>query len=173
MTRDAAVCLGRMTFGYETVLGARISRDPLEDAEINLGPNLYGYVFNNPVRLYDPLGLQPGFGSPGAGSLTNEQRADLYGMTLDEYNQQNAADSAMLKAANDMYVDVFTTMLGPLTKASKVCKAGVDFLGNMLKGKSAKDAAIDTAKNAVKDAVKDKAKDLGKTAAENLAPPKK
>jgi hypothetical protein len=34
-----------------------LSRDPLPDAECRLGPNLYEYVINDPLRFYDPLGL--------------------------------------------------------------------------------------------------------------------
>jgi RHS repeat-associated protein len=55
---------------YSAPLGRWISRDPLKDAEMRQGPNLYGYVGNNPVLYFDPLGLcirlysAPGFGNP-------------------------------------------------------------------------------------------------------------
>ena len=42
---------------YSPDLGRWISRDPLPDAEMKQGPNLYGYVGNNPLRWIDPLGL--------------------------------------------------------------------------------------------------------------------
>ncbi len=170
MTRAAAVCLGVATYGYDTALAARISRDPLEDAEINLGPNLYQYVYNDPVRLYDPLGLMP------RGS--NKEEADLYNQMMDispeEAKATDAAEKQMLQAYNDTVVDALITgPLGKLVKgeglAAKACKAGIKAVGDMLKGKSAKDTAKDVAKSAVKDAVKDKAK----TAVENLAPFKK
>src|SRR5262249_8909524 len=34
---------------YDADLGRWLSRDPLEDAELKEGPNLYAYVRNNPV----------------------------------------------------------------------------------------------------------------------------
>jgi len=34
-----------------------ISRDPLDNAEMSQGPNLYAYVLNNPLRYVDPTGL--------------------------------------------------------------------------------------------------------------------
>jgi len=43
--------------GYDPDLGRWLSRDPLENAELSQGPNLYAYVGNNPVNLADPLGL--------------------------------------------------------------------------------------------------------------------
>jgi RHS repeat-associated protein len=42
---------------YDPELGRWLSRDPLEDAEMREGPNLYAYVANNPVNLVDPDGL--------------------------------------------------------------------------------------------------------------------
>jgi hypothetical protein len=45
------------TFGYDHPRW--ISRDPLTDAEMIEGPNLYEYVWNDPIRWIDPLGLGP------------------------------------------------------------------------------------------------------------------
>ena len=53
MTRVAAVCLGRMTFGYETALGVRVSRDPLAEKG---GLNMYAFVRNNSATYIDALG---------------------------------------------------------------------------------------------------------------------
>jgi RHS repeat-associated protein len=44
---------------YSPKLGRWLSRDPLENAELTQGPNLYSYVHNNPVNRIDPLGLFP------------------------------------------------------------------------------------------------------------------
>ena len=44
---------------YDANFARWLSRDPLEDAELQPdGPNLYGYVGNSPVNSIDPLGLQ-------------------------------------------------------------------------------------------------------------------
>ncbi|CAN5551044.1 hypothetical protein BH09VER1_BH09VER1_25170 [soil metagenome] len=50
------------TRAYAAYLGRFISRDPLESVtgempEMTQGPNLYQYVANNPINLFDPLGL--------------------------------------------------------------------------------------------------------------------
>lgn len=42
---------------YDPELGRWLSRDPLANAEMMEGPNLYAYVGNNPVNLIDPDGL--------------------------------------------------------------------------------------------------------------------
>jgi RHS repeat-associated protein len=41
---------------YDPNLGRWLSRDPLENAEIQQGPNLYAYVRNSPPNLVDPSG---------------------------------------------------------------------------------------------------------------------
>jgi RHS repeat-associated protein len=42
---------------YDAQVGRWLSRDPLKNAELVQGPNLYAYVGNNPVSRFDPLGL--------------------------------------------------------------------------------------------------------------------
>jgi RHS repeat-associated protein len=42
---------------YDPNLGRWLSRDPLKNAELIEGPNLYAYVGNKPVSRTDPLGL--------------------------------------------------------------------------------------------------------------------
>ena len=42
---------------YDPNTAKWLSRDPLENAELSQGPNLYAYVGNNPLRYGDPLGL--------------------------------------------------------------------------------------------------------------------
>jgi RHS repeat-associated protein len=44
---------------YDPNLGRWLSRDPLRNAEIAQGPNLYAYVRNNPVNLMDQSGEAP------------------------------------------------------------------------------------------------------------------
>jgi len=42
---------------YDPEVGRWLSRDPLKNAEVTEGPNLYAYVANDPVNRRDPLGL--------------------------------------------------------------------------------------------------------------------
>ncbi len=43
---------------YDPTIGRWLSRDPLENAELRQGINLFAYVQNDPVNRVDPLGLQ-------------------------------------------------------------------------------------------------------------------
>jgi len=45
---------------YDPELGRWLSRDPVGQAELSQGPNLYAYVGNEPVDRVDPLGLCTG-----------------------------------------------------------------------------------------------------------------
>lgn len=45
---------------YDPELGRWLARDPLRNAEVMEGPNLYAYAANDPVNLVDPLGLAAG-----------------------------------------------------------------------------------------------------------------
>lgn len=51
---------------YDPTLGRWLSRDPLRNAELTQGPNLYAYVGNQPIAMTDPEGLAP----PGWGFNT-------------------------------------------------------------------------------------------------------
>jgi RHS repeat-associated protein len=53
---EAALSVTRFRV-FDPELGRWLSRDPLKDAEVAEGPNLYAYVRNNIVNLTDPLGL--------------------------------------------------------------------------------------------------------------------
>jgi RHS repeat-associated protein len=55
-TSEASFNLTRYR-AYDVSLGRWISRDPLNNAELEEGHNLYCYVHNDPVNLLDPLGL--------------------------------------------------------------------------------------------------------------------
>ena len=65
--------------GFEASFRGWISRDPLANAEMSQGPNLYEYVRNNPDRYVDPLGLwwwYGNYGGPNWNNGTNRSEED-------------------------------------------------------------------------------------------------
>ena len=53
---EAGLLIARFR-AYDPNIGRWLARDPLREAELKEGPNLYTYVANNPVNAVDPLGL--------------------------------------------------------------------------------------------------------------------
>lgn len=43
--------------GYDPTIGRWLSRDPMNNAELSQGANLYSYVTNDPINAIDPRGL--------------------------------------------------------------------------------------------------------------------
>jgi uncharacterized protein RhaS with RHS repeats len=79
------------------VIGRWLARDPLPNAEIKQGLNLYKYVDNEPFKWVDELGRQT-----GRAGLTKQQTIDiLYGGDVNAYNQDINDGNATLKGASD------------------------------------------------------------------------
>jgi RHS repeat-associated protein len=71
---------------YSPSMGSWISRDPIKTAEmLPEGPNLYGYVGNNPSNYRDPLGLYVSW--PVAAGWAGVAAAGGWGMGTLIYNQ--------------------------------------------------------------------------------------
>ncbi|MCW5559314.1 MAG: RHS repeat protein, partial [Verrucomicrobiae bacterium] len=84
---------------YDPGAARWLSRDPLPDAEVDQGPNLYAYVRNNPVSLTDPLGL----------CCEDESKAvdapqDAFNKAEQEYNQFEAREFYVNKKYNPYYL---------------------------------------------------------------------
>jgi RHS repeat-associated protein len=63
---------------YNPTIGRWLSRDPLKNAEIQSGPNLYRYVGNNPVNGIDPLGLIAIYGNWCGPDWTGGRQEQFY-----------------------------------------------------------------------------------------------
>jgi len=140
MTRDAAVCLGQMTFGYEVALGARISRDPIAEEG---GLNLYAYVLNAPARFVDPLGLDIDLPTPAdvpALEAIADIEAELAGEPLP------SALRELAKQARRLCDKELKKLVGDIHKAKDIMRQQFK---NQLKGDKNFDVLIDKAGNAI------------------------
>jgi len=97
------------TRAYSPELGRFLQMDSIGFGGADV--NLYRYVLNNPVNWIDPLGLEPGFGSPGARNLDDETRKELFGYDDDKLKKERADDKKTCDAASDAMKDV---MLAPV-----------------------------------------------------------
>ena len=75
---------------YDPDLGRWLSRDPIKDAELREGVNLYGYVGNDPSDGVDPLGLWKAYGNwcgpdwtGGRRDVFNRHRLGFYSPPID------------------------------------------------------------------------------------------
>jgi len=64
------------------------SRDPIGE---NGGINLYGYVGNEPINWYDPLGLNPGYQQQGSNLTVDTDTSSKTGNTGDPSHQNQLA----------------------------------------------------------------------------------
>jgi RHS repeat-associated protein len=84
---------------YNPALGRWLSRDPIGE---NGGTNLYGYVFNSPVKLVDPLGLEV----PNSWFDENEYGRAVMGSQGGIDNLANQAPKIMQDTAREGLTDV-------------------------------------------------------------------
>jgi len=78
-----------------------LSRDPIaEDG----GINLYGYVENNPINLWDPDGLKP-FGTPGGTTVPEDTLKEIYGYSDEEWEESDKDQKEMIKECGETITD--------------------------------------------------------------------
>jgi RHS repeat-associated protein len=92
---EASLSLTRFR-AYDPNLGRWLSRDPLKNAEVIEGPNLYAYAANNPVNLTDPLGLDSFF-KPG--DMIIRPKGDIAVYTKGEVTDVNEMGQSPWEAA--------------------------------------------------------------------------
>ncbi|MFY9925901.1 MAG: RHS repeat-associated core domain-containing protein [Opitutaceae bacterium] len=78
---------------YDPVTARWLSRDPLENAEMAQGPNLYTYVSNNSINREDPFGLFVYYGNWGGPNWTGGYKKPWNKLTPAE--QQDALNNPL------------------------------------------------------------------------------
>jgi hypothetical protein len=74
-----------------------LNRDPLEDAEINAGLNLYAFVYNSPTAHIDP------FGHDILDDPDSKNHLDKYGdCTKEQHSKLHNAASIACKSSGKM-----------------------------------------------------------------------
>jgi RHS repeat-associated protein len=96
---------------YEPDTGRWLSRDPIEE---DGGLNLYGYVFNNPINLWDPLGLF---------ELTGNEIVDagLESFSRAAQGVVNAFTGGLFNPKNGIFYDAFNKQWEDLGEESNDC----------------------------------------------------
>jgi RHS repeat-associated protein len=95
---------------YDPNLGRWLSRDPLKNAEVIEGPNLYAYAANNPVNLTDPLGLDS-FYKPG--DIMIRPKGDM-ATYFNEYGRTAWEQEAFEQAEMDAVIEYSKDALTPV-----------------------------------------------------------
>jgi len=115
---------------YDSVTGRWQSRDPLKNAEMKQGPNLYEYVHNRPLKFKDALGLLGGAGScdPTRSSADQVQVEILYYDTGQNYIKNQCEAQKLYDTAIATYYEIIKSTLLLL----KGAECSEDVLNNAL-----------------------------------------
>ncbi|MFH1101208.1 MAG: RHS repeat-associated core domain-containing protein [Methanobacteriota archaeon] len=116
---------------YDPEIGRFTSKDPLG---MIAGTNLYCYVYNNPVNLVDPLGLEPPFACPPQESLEKCLKAvDDW-----EWNKMMEIEDAIANLEDeidrlDTYISDRYAALHDAIKGVQACLDSIQYWGNQIK----------------------------------------
>ena len=119
---------------YDPVMGRWLSRDPLENAEMKQGPNLYAYVQNDPVNAFDPYGKDL--------NLASDDYRQAMGISDADAQKQIAKQNQLLDEG-------IRTIMNSLLDSLSMCKKAA------ISGESVVDIALEKAKQALKNRAKD------------------
>ena len=108
---------------YDPTIGRWLSRDPLKNAEFKEGPNLYTYVSNNPVNLWDELGLCGPFGDQaGQDAFSNAMMQNM--VENNKITQMNATNDMLRPYVNSPAGRAAYGMYQTVSGASSIITGG-------------------------------------------------